>query len=82
MIMATDNRGSGSNRAGPKFLFTSAGGRAWEARQNAQAARETLRRLVPERAPEGSEPPPSTSASGACFRRVMALLANKGRWGR
>lgn len=79
MIMATDNRGP----SGPKFLFTSAGGRAWEARQNAQAAREALRRLVPEQAPEAeSSPPPSVGTSGGAFRRVMAILANKGRWGR
>lgn len=79
MNMASDTR----DPRGPKFLFTSAGGRAWEARQNAQAARESLRRLVPEAATEReTSEPPSVGSSGACFRRVMALLANKGRWGR
>lgn len=77
MIMADETRAP----KGPKFLFQSAAGRAWEARQNADEARALLSRLVPEQAPE-SEPPVSNSPSGACFRRVMALLANKGRWGR
>lgn len=77
--MASDARDPGNKH---KFLFTSAGGRAWEARQNAQAARESLRRLVPALAPEpdSSQPPAAAGSSGGAFRRVMAILATKGGW--
>jgi len=60
-----------------KFMFSSKWGQQWEASRNAQEARELLRRIVPEPAADEAEPP-SGGESGACFRRVMALLGKRG----
>lgn len=64
-------------KARGKFQFSNPGAQRAEAMLNAAEARALLARLVPPAAAPQSEPAPSTTAAGSCFRKVVALLEGR-----